>query len=435
MEFSSPKKKIVPVLFLLSSLPMLTAQTKTDPLLLSIFERNKDSLFQQVLENRDLHRLQIIYTQIDRDGDNRPTMTNHFFNVNPGVYYNPASTVKLPAAIFTLEKLKQLDIKGVDMHTRIQFEEGDAKESAVYTDPTSESGFPSMAHYIKKAFLISENDPYNRFYQFVGPRTINRRFKELGLKHSRITSQFLGLSVEDNRHTNPVSFLDDGGRVLYRQPADYNGDPFEFGTDGKVGKQYYDRKGVLVDGPMDFGTANEIGLQDLQWMLQILMFPETAPKGKGYDLGKEDYEYLYRYLSQYPSETDYPKYDTDQYYDSYAKFFFKSGGEQMPPNVRVFDKTGWAYGFLTDVAYIVDFENKVEFMLTATIYTNSDGILNDDNYDYESVGWPFLNQLGRTLLQYELERERQYSPDLSRFAMPYHKRMKDDRPVLRDLEN
>src|SRR5690606_32415236 len=294
MEFSSPKKKIVPVLFLLSSLPMLTAQTKTDPLLLSIFERNKDSLFQQVLENRDLHRLQIIYTQIDRDGDNRPTMTTPFSNRNPAGHYNPASTVKLPAAIFTLEKLKQLDIKGVDMHTRIQFEEGDAKESAVYTDPTSESGFPSMAHYIKKAFLISENDPYNRFYQFVGPRTINRRIKELGLKHSRITSQFLGLSVDDNRYTNPVSFLDDGGSVLYRQPADYNGDPFEFGTDGKVGTQYYDRKGVLVDGPMDFGTANEIGLQDLQWMLQILMFPETAPKGKGYDLGKEDYEHLYR---------------------------------------------------------------------------------------------------------------------------------------------
>src|SRR5690606_41189446 len=68
-------------------------------------------------------------------------------------------------------------------------------------DPTSESGFPSMAHYIKKAFLISENDPYNRFYQFVGPRTINRRFKELGLKHSRITSQFLGPSVEDRKST------------------------------------------------------------------------------------------------------------------------------------------------------------------------------------------------------------------------------------------
>src|SRR5690606_35478284 len=146
-------------------------------------------------------------------------------------------------------------------------------------DPTSESGFPSMAHYIKKAFLISENDPYNRFYQFVGPRTINRRFKELGLNNSRITSQFLGLSVEDNRYTNPVSFLDDGGKLLYRQPADYNEDPFVFGTNGRVGKKYYDRKGELIDGPMDFGTANDIALEDLQWMLQILMFPQTAPQG------------------------------------------------------------------------------------------------------------------------------------------------------------
>jgi len=31
----------------------------------------------------------------------------------------------------------------------------------------------------------------------------------------------------------------------------------------------------------------------------------------------------------------------------------------------VFNKPGWTYGFLTDVAYVVDFKNKVEFMLSA----------------------------------------------------------------------
>jgi len=302
-------------------------------------------------------------------------------------------------------------------------------------DKTSPSGYPSLAHYIKKAFLISENDPYNRFYQFVGPRTINRRFKEMGLENSRITSQFLGLSLEENRHTNPVAFLDAKGKVLYRQGAEYNGDPFVFKTDGKVGRKYYNRKDELIDGPMDFSKANEFGLEDLQRLLQALMFPASVPQGQGYDLPETDYAFLYRYLSQYPSETDYPKYDTEEYYDSYAKFFFRHGSKGMPPDIRVFNKAGWTYGFLTDVAYIVDFANKVEFMLTATIYANADDILNDGKYDYETVGWPFLYELGQTFLQYERDRPREYRPDLSRFAMDYHKRKVDDRPTLKDVEN
>ena len=50
--------------------------------------------------------------------------------------------------------------------------------------------------------------------------------------------------------------------------------------------------------------------------------------------------------------------------------------------------------FLTDASYIVDFKNNVEFMLAATVYVNSDEILNDDKYDYETVGHPFIYQLG-----------------------------------------
>jgi hypothetical protein len=38
----------------------------------------------------------------------------------------------------------------------------------------------------------------------------------------------------------------------------------------------------------------------------------------------------------------------------------------MPEQVRVFNKVGWAYGFLTDISYVADFKNDIEFMLTAT---------------------------------------------------------------------
>ena len=88
---------------------------------------------------------------------------------------------------------------------------------------------------------------------------------------------------------------------------------------------------------------------------------------------------------------------------------------------RIFNKEGDAYGFLTDIAYIVDFKNNVEFMLSATIYCNQDGILNDDKYDYETIGLPFMKNLGRLIYDYELKRERLVKPDLSTFKLVYDK--------------
>jgi hypothetical protein len=85
----------------------------------------------------------------------------------------------------------------------------------------------------------------------------------------------------------------------------------------------------------------------------------------------------------------------------------------------VFNKTGWSYGFLTDVAYIVDFKNKVEFMLSGVIYVNKDGVLNDDKYEYEQTGYPFFKEIGNIIYQHELQRKRKFRPDLKSFTFDY----------------
>jgi hypothetical protein len=129
---------------------------------------------------------------------------------------------------------------------------------------------------------------------------------------------------------------------------------------------------------------------------------------------------LYTYLSEYPRESVSPHYDSATYFDGYAKFFFfRAGHTPIPSYIRSFNKPGWSYGFLTDIAYIADFKNKVEFMLSGTIYVNSDGVLNDDKYEYEEVGWPFFKEAGRIIYQYELQRTRRYRPDLGQFELSY----------------
>jgi hypothetical protein len=69
----------------------------------------------------------------------------------------------------------------------------------------------------------------------------------------------------------------------------------------------------------------------------------------------------------------------------------------------------------------VDFEKNIEFMLSASIYCNSDGILNDDNYEYETVGFPFMKQLGKVIYDYEVNRQRTHQPNLTKFKLWYDK--------------
>ncbi len=243
------------------------------------------------------------------------------------------------------------------------------------------------------------------------------------------------MTPDENRHTNPVKFLSADGKVIYEQPMQYNTDSFDFSAVHKMGKAYYNSQDSLINEPIDFTTHNNLPLEDLQQLLQSVMFPYSVPEKQRFDLSDDDYDFLYRWMSQFPSETNYPKYDTSQYFDSYVKFYFKNGSRTLPPEVRVFNKVGWAYGCMTDVSYVADFKNKVEFMLTATIYVNKDEVLNDDKYEYDEVALPFFYTLGQHIYQYELQRKRKFQPDLSRFKLNYEKRIPDNRESIKDADN
>ncbi|HRF18053.1 MAG TPA: hypothetical protein PK977_07785, partial [Chitinophagaceae bacterium] len=127
-----------------------------------------------------------------------------------------------------------------------------------------------------------------------------------------------------------------------------------------------------------------------------------------------------RYMSMLPAESVYPKYDSNSYWSHYVKFlYYGSEKDKANPDIRIFNKVGNAYGFLVDAAYFADFGNNIEFLLSAVIYCNSDGIFNDDNYDYDKVGLPFLKNLGRVIYEYELNRKRKKNPDLRAFQFTY----------------
>ncbi|HRQ50646.1 MAG TPA: serine hydrolase, partial [Agriterribacter sp.] len=181
--------------------------------------RNASVPLLRILNHPDSFQYQLIYTQIDRDSNNIPSFKHYYWQVDKNRYFNPASTVKMPLAFLALEKLNTLNRAGVNKYTAMLTDSAYSGQTAVLTDSSAENGLPSIAHYIKKIFLVSDNDAYNRLYEFIGQKTINERLWQMGYTGFRITRRFVRATEEENRHTNPVRFVNEAGGSLYTQPA------------------------------------------------------------------------------------------------------------------------------------------------------------------------------------------------------------------------
>jgi hypothetical protein len=398
---------------------MATAQPKNDAWLEQLIRSQASPFLLGVLDKPDSFQYQLIYTKIDRDKNNRPKFTHYYLHVDKDRYFNPASTVKMPVAFCALEKLQELHVPGLNRNTPMLTDSSYSGQVSVYRDSLSANGLPSIAQYIREIFLVSDNDAYNRLYEFTGQETLNKKLWQKGYTGSRITRRFMPMTEEENRHTNQIRFVENGQTVYAQAPA-YSSLAFDYSRQHLVGRAHLDRRDSLIYAPMDFTTHNVLLLEDLRQLLQSVLFPLSVPKKQRFHLSDDDYRFLYQYMSELPRESHYPHYDTTEYFDSYTKFFlFKAGKSKPPAYIRVFNKPGWTYGFLTDVAYIVDFKNNVEFMFSGCIYVNSDGVLNDDKYDYDSIGYPFFKETGHIIYNYELKRPRKNIPHLEAFRLDY----------------
>ena len=86
----------------------------------------------------------------------------------------------------------------------------------------------------------------------------------------------------------------------------------------------------------------------------------------------------------------------------YNKFFiYGDSVNAIDRKIRIYNKVGQAYGTLTDISYIKDYQKNIEFFLSATIYVNQNQIVNDNLYEYADIGIPFLAEFARKLYRLE----------------------------------
>ena len=393
-----------------------TAQITDSPLISEILKNFKPE-FPNIFSAPDQYKLQIIYTQVNRDRNNVPELETHTYRLKPREYFYPASTIKFPIAVLAMEKLNS--IENVDQYTSLNILTEIPGLEGVLEDKTSRTGLPSIAHYIHKLFVVSDNDASNRLYEFLGRDYLHQRLWDLGYTETRIRHRLdIALSEKQNRYTSPFRFFHDGS-IIYEQPSQKAKIDLDVNyNDYLIGKAHM-KNGNRIEQPFDFSKKNFMSLMEQQYFLIQVMFPETAPEDKQLNLTEDDYKFLYGKMSLLPRESKYPLYeDNDHYYDGYCKFFmYGDTKERIPDHIRIYNKVGLAHGFLVDNAYVVDVKNKVEFFLSAVLYVNQNETLNDNTYEYNEISIPFLAALGNAVYRFELKRVKDVLPDLTRFEI------------------
>lgn len=338
---------------------------------------SNSSKIKTVVDTIENHEVQILLTEIIRQKDT-VYFEDYGFQADDSTYFYPASTVKLPIAILALEKLNTNTL--IDRNTLFNVENDTVKTT--------------FAKAIEKIFAVSDNHAYNQLYEYLGKDYINLKLKEKGIT-GRVSHR-LSVDNSNDLNTKPLVFYFQNA-IVFKTNSAINQPikPLKL-SKLKKGKGYIVGDS-LVNQPMDFALKNYLPVSALQDIMKRLLFPELYPLNKQFRLSESDRSFLINTMRILPHEAGYT---SNEYYESYVKFLmFGDTKEPLPKHIKIFNKVGSAYGTLTDCAYIVNQQTKKEYIITATLLVNKNGIFNDNVYEYETIGFPFLAELGRQLVE------------------------------------
>ena len=361
---------------LLFTILMVSCGPKKNVLQKTLASKNPN--IKRVMNNANQHEIQIIYTQIIRDKKGNVSFKDYTYNVNANNYFYPASTIKFPIAILALEKLNTIINTSVNTDYQIEGNKNKLK----------------FSEEISKVFAVSDNVASTNLFEFIGFDYLNQKMIEKGLSPFRISHRLSGTDSSNPLVKSTTIFKDDNSVEIF--PAKLNQSAIPLNLNGiKKGIGYINADDKLVNEPFDFSKRNYYPLETLHNTLKRIVFPEAFKEEERFKITEKDREFILFSMQNLPKNAGF---DPVEYYDGYCKFFmFGDTKENIPSNIKIYNKVGNAYGTMIDCAYIIDETNKVEFMLSATIIANKNGIFNDNQYEYETISLPFLAELGHQL--------------------------------------
>lgn len=344
----------------------------------SILKNSESELINYVYRNKEKFEVQIILTELKKR-KNGFTIHKKKFNVDKKNYFYPASSIKLPIALLTIEKINENPNLNINSEFSIK----------------GDSIITTFKKEITDLFIISSNESYNRLFEFLGQDYINKKLKQKGFKDFSIYHR-LSTKESDNLKTKEINFYRNG--EINQIQKSINNKPLTKLNLKNLNKGI----GFILDNElqnksMDFSRKNYFSIEELNNILICLFFPEVS-KNKKFNLSNSQNLLIQKLMSSTPYDMGF---DKNIYPNNYNKFFIYGDKDGMI-NDNIYNKVGNAYGYSIDNAYIYNKNSDRHFVLTACIYTNANNILNDNYYEYDEIGIPFLAEIGRFLTNYNI---------------------------------
>ena len=344
----------------------------------SILKNSESELINYVYKNKEKFEVQIILTELKKR-KNGFTIHKKKFNVDKKNYFYPASSIKLPIALLTIEKINENPNLNINSEFSIK----------------GDSIITTFKKEITDLFIISSNESYNRLFEFLGQDYINKKLKQKGFKDFSIYHR-LSTKESDNLKTKEINFYRNG--EINQIQKSINNKPVTKLNLKNLNKGI----GFILDNElqnksMDFSRKNYFSIEELNNILICLFFPEVS-KNKKFNLSNSQNLLIQKLMSSTPFDMGF---DKNIYPNNYNKFFIYGDKDGMI-NDNIYNKVGNAYGYSIDNAYIYNKNSDRHFVLTACIYTNANNILNDNYYEYDEIGIPFLAEIGRFLTNYNI---------------------------------
>ena len=267
------------------------SKPKNSSLLLAILKNSKEPIIKRVRSDLNTHEVQILYTRIHRDSSGLPKFERHNFQVNSEKYFYPASTVKFPVAILALQKIRKLQSQGIPVTADTPFMVLFSENLIKKTDSTHPKNNLTIAHLIKKIFLVSDNMAYNYLFDFIGRDDANKAIYNIGITNFNLSHKFL--DSENENCTPRFIFFNQKGDTIYNQaPIISNQKIKNTHLDGVLKGKGYVKDGTVIKESMNFSEKNYASIAALHQILERIIFPKLFSEKEQFSIEPEDYFFL-----------------------------------------------------------------------------------------------------------------------------------------------
>ena len=355
-----------------------------------------DPYLKEIVKDKEDYEIQVMLTKVNHDNA-KIDFQNYQYQHDENQYFYPASTIKLPIVVLTLKKINELRSKGSDITLKSKIILNNVDN---YSNFKLQDSITSFQNLIADIFLVSDNSASNILIDFIGYNYFNDEMQNAGFDRTYLNHKFnpdpyvnstWQISDLDN---NMISSINDNQKII-------KADDKTNGLD-KGERRYFN--GEILDESLNFSEKNRFSITDMHNLIKYIFYPEIFDKVNTFNLNVEDYDFIRYWMSRFTYEDIGEKFIGDEnFFETYNKFFIH-GDEQSVSNeqIRVYNKIGQAYGTSIDNGLIKNYQNNVEFILTSTIYTNKNKVINDNLYEYDDIAEPFLAKLSRAIYK-ELE--------------------------------